>query len=97
MQINSLIECIENGDDMLKFSAYLRGFKCPEIGIIYTCSGIGPDNSGKDIIVWLLELKQYNEYNGKEFGYPVEWFREVQPPMTIPEELFNHTPETNEA
>lgn len=94
MKHGSLIECIENKADEIGFNAALNGFLCPEIGVIYTCDGIKL-HAMDGAIVFLLELKQHNQYTGDEFGYPIEWFREVQPPYYSTNEVFS--PETCQA
>lgn len=94
MQTGSLIECVENNSLQLLHLAMKEGLVLPEKGTIYTCDGI--DQANKHCL-FLVELKQYHPITGEEFSYRISWFRELQPPMDITDELFSYAPESCEA
>jgi len=90
------MECVDNAASEIGFMAALMGLKLPEIGAIYTSDGLDPQPGSNKDCVFLLELKQYT-LSGLELSYRCSWFRLLQHPMSISDDLFSHAPETCEA
>ena len=82
MQKGSLLETIKKlkADDGASFA--------PEKGEIVTHAG-----AAKDVgYIYLLEY-EFDPNDGYVNSYDKRAFREIQPPMSIPESLFNSIPE----
>jgi hypothetical protein len=81
MKVGSLIECIDN-------SAPLRGWCCipPIKGTIYTVRAIfrALDPEGDfGYAITTEEVKNTCNMYGNEWGWSIERFREIQPPLKI--------------
>jgi hypothetical protein len=87
MQKGSLVICIKTNHYPSS-----RKAPAPTIGDVLTVSDIFTVNNYRDIV---LEFVEYGPifFDGLKMGYNIEYFREIQPPMSIPESLFNQSPE----
>ncbi len=86
MQVGSLVTCIKtNGNPSL------HGAAVPKLGEIYTVTHLF--NAIRDGAL-LLNLAEFEPVfnQGYRMGYDADYFREIQPPMSIPESLFNQSP-----
>lgn len=95
MQVGSLVECIKAHTCDFHINGVIHKSNDPIVGNIYTIREIIPPDKFDDRISILLhELKNEPlnfEFNGDQYSiepsFLVERFREIQPPMSIPEEI----------
>lgn len=81
MRVGSLVEKVVNVCIHNPF-AILDGCIEPSKGLIYTVRGIVNSTNDNPIIL-LEEIINPLCHNGKEYGYSIKSFREIQDPMTI--------------
>lgn len=87
MQVGSLVTCIKTN-----INPSLHGAAVPELGEIYTITHMFEAVRDGTLLLNLAEFEPvFNQ--GYPMGYDADHFREIQPPMSIPESLFNQSPE----
>lgn len=88
MTEGSLLECIVPSDRAWGWDAdHVDPNFGPKYGDIVTCDGTVVAKGRK--YVSLLEYPELDPKSGERFWFDSAGFREIQPPMSIPESLFN--------
>ena len=91
MKVGSLVECIE---DFPLWAQILTDIEnVPVRGNIYTIRDVIPNNERIGLHLEEITNIPNKSHNGKEPTFGLRLFREIQPPMEIPETIFNESPE----
>lgn len=83
MKVGSLVECVKNPDINPLIQTYAKIDWVPVKGEIYTVREIFKNVGGeKELLIKVEEhIIGYNRYTDSELGVPIDYFREVQPPI----------------
>ena len=97
MQAGSLVECVEHSTGILRINGIeVKVMSDIAVGTICTAESLEPSVfEGKPVLGILLneDPDVYHPITGSRIHRLASKFREIQPPMSIPESLFNQSPE----